>query len=124
LARYRPIAILYQAALFFVGVLFYLESTLNGEAFTESVYGSLAYSIPAEFWSLAMMLASALCWTGLVKPMMLTRVVAGALIHSVAFATISVSAIFYDGEFAIGVFSSIFFLTANLIITWKAYESR
>jgi hypothetical protein len=120
--RYRPIAMLYQWGLFAIGALFWLDETLRGGGFDPSVYGELAYSIPAEMWAIAMMAASSLCIIGLMKPVARHHVFLGGAIHCAFFAILVYSAIFNHGEFAVGVFASFFIVTPNLMLAWKAFE--
>lgn len=120
--RYRPIALMYQWGIFVIGALFWLDETLRGGGFNPEVYGLLAYSIPAELWAFAMMAASSLCIIGLIKPIARRQVFWGGLINSAFFAILVYSAIFNQGEFAVGVFASFFMVTPNLMLAWKASQ--
>ena len=119
LARYRPMAMAFECGLFFIGVLFWIEARLGGEAFSAAIYGDLALRFSAEFWAMLMMCGAAITINGLVKPVHRKRIALGAIVQIINFGLLSASAAFYGGEFAIAVFASVIFLTPHL---WLAAE--
>lgn len=119
LARYRPIAMAFEIGLFFIGVLFWIEARLSGEAFSASIYGNFALVFPAEFWAMIMMCGAAITVNGLIKPVHRKRIALGAIVQIFNFGFISASAAFTGGEFVIAVFASVIFLTPHL---WLAAE--
>lgn len=119
LARYRPMAMAFEAGLFFIGVLFWIDARLSGEAFSAAIYGDFALRFPAEFWAMLMMCGAAITMNGLIKPVHRKRIALGAIVQIINFGILSASAAFYGGEFVISVFASVIFLTPHL---WLAAE--
>ena len=119
LARYRPMAMAFECGLFFIGVLFWIDARLSGEAFSAEIYGDFALRVPAEFWAMLMMCGAAITINGLVKPVHRKRIALGAIVQIINFGLLSASAAFTGGEFVIAVFASVIFLTPHL---WLAAE--
>ena len=119
LARYRPIAMAFEIGLFFIGVIFWIEARLSGEAFSANIYGNFATVFPSEFWSMMMMCGAAITFNGLIKPVHRKRIALGAIVQVFNFGFLSASAAFAGGEFVIAVFASVIFLTPHL---WLAAE--
>lgn len=115
-----------QAALFLVGCVFWAESVLSGSAFTEDVWGALAFSVPAIFWAGINMGSSAITLVGLIKPVKNWKIVAGATISSLQYMILSWSAIFDGGAAVIGMYALIFFLPLHLWLIFEAatYDPR
>lgn len=120
LARHRPLIQMAQIALFVIGALFWVDSLDGGKSFTPDVWGALAYSIPAECWAASFMLAAAITYIGLVKPVRNWMVITGAAMHCVQHLTLSYSATFTGGVPVIGLYASLFFLPLHL---WLLIES-
>lgn len=64
----------------------FLLSAISHPVMTEDVYGSVIYYIPAEVWSLWIMLASALQFWGVVKNIKYMAII-GSLMHFQVFAS-------------------------------------
>ena len=53
-----------QLGLFTVGALFWVQASLQDEAFSEALYGAFALIFPAEAWDVAMIAPAAMVWIG------------------------------------------------------------
>jgi len=120
IARYRPLLMGFQILLFIAGSLFWWEAKTSNEAFNVTLYGSFALQYPAELWAGAMMGFSTLAWIGLIKPIHKKMVAIGAIGNAIQFMLLSYSAVFTGGEFIVGVFASLLFLTPHV---WLSIEA-
>lgn len=119
LARFRPLAMAFEFGLFFIGTLFWIEARLKGDSFSADIYGNVALLLPAEFWAVLMMGASAITINGLIKPIHNRRVALGSCLQLANFTALAYSAAFTGGEFVIAVFASVMFVTPHI---WLAFE--
>jgi hypothetical protein len=110
----------FQILLFIAGALFWWEAKTSSEAFNVTLYGSFALQYPAELWAGAMMGFSTLTWIGLIKPIRKNMVSVGAIGNAIQFMLLSYSAVFTGGEFIVGVFASLLFLTPHV---WLSIEA-
>ena len=122
--RLLPALMFLQISLAFIGCLFWFEAQMQGEAFSAEIYGTLAVQYPAEYWAIAMMAGSAITFNGLMHPIQRGWIILGSFIHAFCFSMLAVSAIFYQGQFVIGVFSSVCFLTPHVWLAIEAYLSE
>lgn len=120
LARYRPMLMLIEAGLFLIGGLFWADTMLGGAAFTEEIWGALAYSMPAAVWALLHMSASAMTLAGLIKPVRNWMVISGAAGSCLQYLVLSWSAIFDGGVAVIGLYASVIFLPMHI---WLIFEA-
>lgn len=120
LARYRPMLMLIEAGLFLIGGLFWVDTMQGGNAFTEAIWGGLAYSLPAAFWALLHMSTSALTLAGLIKPVRNWMVITGGAGSCLQYLVLSWSAIFDGGAAVIGFYASVLFLPMHI---WLIFEA-
>lgn len=83
--QWRPMQIVVSLWLFEVAFAFLVMSMAH-PVMTEEVYGSVIYYIPAEAWSLWIMLASVLQFFGVVKEIKYISII-GCLMHFQVFAS-------------------------------------
>jgi hypothetical protein len=120
LARYAPMLLAIQAALFVVGTFFWIDANLGqGGNFRLGTWGSLAYAIPAEFWAGVNMLASAITFVGLMHPIKRHLAGVGAALHCTQFLVIAYSAVATGGELEVGLYAGILLLPLHMWIVWK-----
>lgn len=120
LARYRPLLISLQAALMFIGALFWVDAMNGGAGFKESTWGWLAYSLPAKAWAFLNMATAAITVNGLIKPIRRWMVAVGAAMHCIQFFVLSYSAALCGGVFVIGLYASVIFLPIHM---WMLFEA-
>lgn len=120
LYRHRPMFMAIQVSLFLIGCMFWIDTQNNGRGFTEEVWGSLAYSIPASFWAFLNMASSSITIVGLMKPVRRWMVIVGAALSCVQFIVLSWSAVFDGGAVVIGFYASMFFLPMHIWLMMEA----
>lgn len=98
-----------QLGLFTVGALFWVQASLQDEAFSEAIYGSFALTFPAEAWAAAMMAPAAMVWIGLRHPVKRWMVAVGSLMQTIQFIALGYSALYTGGEPIIGIFCIVLF---------------
>jgi len=123
LDRHRPLLVALQCALFFIGVLFWIDAMTGGAGFEETTWGWLAYSFPAVGWAFINMATSAITIIGLMKPIRYWMVAVGAALHCVQFLILSYSAALCGGVFVIGLYASVVFLPLHLWLLLEAVRS-
>lgn len=109
-----------QFSLFLFGVFFWIDASVGGNGFKELTWGSFTYAIPAKAWAVLNMVASAIAFVGLKKPIKTKLVAVGAFLHCIQFSAISYSTTFTGGESIVGLFASTFFLPLHL---WLLIEA-
>lgn len=120
LDRHRPAFMAAEWSLLMVGFLFWIDASGSSMGFAKEVFGQLAYSLPAKFWALVMMVCSAITIMGLRRPITHWMVLVGAFCHCIHFLLLSYSAAFTGGAFVIGLFASVFFLPLHMWILFEA----
>ncbi len=120
LSRYAPLLCLMQASLMVIGMIFWLDAMTGAEGFREETWGSFAYQLPAEFWALLNMLASATTFIGLLDPIKRRLVIIGGTLHSAQFAVLGYSITMTGGEIPVGLYAGAFFLPIHMWIVWRA----
>lgn len=120
LDRCRPAFMAAQIMLFIVASGFWAFSSLGGDTMHPAIYGTFATSIPAKFWAMIMMAGCAMIINGLVRPINNWMVATGGALLCVNFTALAYSAIFTGGQFVIGIFASVFFLTWHIWLTLEA----
>ena len=98
-----------QLGLFTVGALFWVQASMQDQAFSEALYGQFALTFPAEAWAIAMMAPAAMVWIGLRHPVKRWMVAVGSIMQIVQFAALGYSSIYTGGEPIIGIFCIILF---------------
>ncbi len=106
---HQPILMQMQVAIIGIGALFWIEARLQGQAFSEQVFGAFALQFPAEMWAGVMMGASAMCWIGLRHPVRRWMVAVGASLQTLQYLALGYSAIVTGGEMVIGLHCTAFF---------------
>ena len=109
IARYRPLLVASNIALFVIGALFMADAVTGAEGFKESTWGSFALSFPAEMWAGIMMSGCAMCLIGLIHPVRWWMVTLGGVVQCLNFIALAYSAIVTGGEYAVGVYASFYF---------------
>ena len=120
LDRCRPAFMVAEVLLFIVASGFWAFSSLGGDMMHPAIYGAFATAYPAKMWAMAMMVGCALVINGLIRPINNWMVATGGAILCANFAAIAYSAIFTGGEFVIGIFASVFFLSWHVWLTLEA----
>jgi len=118
--RCRPAFLVMECLLFIVGCMFWIFTSLGGDAFKPDLYGVWATTYPAEAWAMVMMCGSACMISGFIRPVRNWMVWTGGLIQCAQFAALAWSAMFTGGEFAVAVWAGVFFLTMHVWITMEA----
>ena len=120
LARYRPMFMLAEVALFVIGCIFWVDANAGASSFTADVWGHFAYSIPATYWAAFNMGCSSLTLAGLIRPVRNWMVIVGAGLSCVQYLILAWSAVFDGGAAVIGMYASLFFLPLHLWIVFEA----
>lgn len=115
-----PFLAFFLAASAVIGCLFWVQATLQHDAFNVATFGEFALQFPAEFWAGLMMGGSLLTFIGLMHPPKKWAVVAGSLINAAQFTGLGYSAIVTGGEVVVGLYASLMFAPASLITLWAA----
>lgn len=126
LDRYRPLWLIIEALLMLIAVLFWISLGFGVSAFSPETWGSYACEWPAKMWGAAILIATGMTTTGLIRPVTARRVAAGAALQAVVFFALSISASFTGGQFVIGAYLSILFVPMHLILAAQAvrYDPR
>ena len=103
--------------LFGVGALFWVYAVMGGDVMKPEVYGEFATSYPAEMWAGGIMGGTALIICGLIRPICNWQVAVGGAICCLNYIALTYSAVFTGGEFVIGVFCGVFFLSWHVWLT-------
>lgn len=119
----QPVLSQMQMAIFAIGSMFWIEATLQGEAFSAQVFGEFALRYPAELWAGTMMAGSAMCWIGLRHPVQWWMIAAGAGVQVVQYLALGFSAIQTGGEIVIGLHCTVFFAPIFARMFWVAVTS-
>ena len=123
LDRNRPMLMVFEVILFFIGALFWVQASLQEQAFNADTFGRFALLFPAEFWAGLMMAGSAIAYIGLVKPIRRNMVAVGGAINALQYLGLAYSSIFTGGEFVIGIHLVLLFVPAHLWMAWEALRS-
>lgn len=118
----QPILSHMQIAIIAIGMLFWIEAVLSGEAFSAQVFGRFALMFKAEFWAGIMMAASAMCWIGLRHPVKRWMVAVGAALQCAQYLALGYSAIATGGEVVIGLHCTTFFAPIYFRMFWEAVQ--
>ena len=116
LERYAPILFLMQFLIFIIGCFFWVEAVGDETSFAQSTWGDFAWGLSAEFWAAVSICSTSLTMIGLMNPIHRNLVLFGATIHIVEHLGLSYSAFLTGGDLAVGLFSSVFFLTMNIVL--------
>ena len=119
----QPVLSHMQVATVGIGMLFWVEAVLRGDAFSADVFGRFALRFQAEFWAGIMMAASALCWIGLRHPVKRWMVAVGAGMQCLQYLALGYSAIATGGEVVIGLHCTTFFAPIYFRMFWEAIQS-
>ena len=109
-----------EVALLGVGLLFWVTLAMGVSAFSPDTWGAWACEIPALWWAGMQIVASALVIWGLMVPVTWRMAVAGAVIHAAQYQFLAISAMASGGEVVIGIYPSVLFVPAHLLIIWQA----
>ena len=123
LDRHRPMLMVFEAVLFLIGALFWIQASLQPGAFNDAVFGRFALQFKAEVWAGLMMAGSTIAFIGLVKPIRRNMVAIGAAINAIQYAGLAYSSIMTGGEFVIGLHLVALFVPAHVWMTWEALRS-
>lgn len=124
LDRCRPCFLIADLLLFIVGSMFWAFTIMGGDAMAPDTYGTFACQFDAELWAGALMAGTAMVMNGLIRPINNWMVAAGGAILCAKFGLLTYSAIFTGGEFVIGVFAGVFFLSWHVWLTLEALISN
>jgi hypothetical protein len=122
LNRYRPLWMTLEAGLLAIGILFWVSIGLGVSAFSPETWGAWACQYPARAWAAVMVASSAMIFTGLMRPITSRRIVWGAALQAAQFLALAYSATFTDGQFVIGVYSSVLFAPLHIVLLVEAWR--
>ncbi len=120
LARYAPALAAMQLSLLTIGMIFWIDAMTGAEGFKVETWGRLAYMLPAEFWALINMVASAMTFIGLLDPIKRRLVMIGGALHCIQFATLGYSITMTGGEVPVGLYAGAFFLPVHMWMVWRS----
>ena len=109
-----------EIAMLLVGLLFWITLSVGISAFSPETWGAWACYFPARLWAGVQIVASALVIWGLMVPITWRLAVAGAVLHAVQLQFLAISAMASGGEVVIGIYPSVLFVPAHLLIIWQA----
>lgn len=124
LDRCRPCFLVSELLLFIVGSMFWAFTAMGGDVMHPQIYGDLACQFDAQLWAGAMMAGAAMVLNGLIRPINNWMVGLGGGLLCANFGLLTYSAIFTGGEFVIGVFAGVFFLSWHVWLTLEAVISN
>ena len=118
----RPAWIAFEGALLVVGLIFWVALMFGVSAFDPDTWGAWACQFPALMWAGIQITASVMIIYGLMRPITYQVAAAGALIHALQYEVLAMSAIFSGGQVVIGIYPSVLFAPAHIVLAVEAWR--
>lgn len=118
----RPAWMAMEVALLLIGLLFWSTLMMGVSAFSPETYGQWAVQFPALGWAAAQITGSLLIVYGLMRPITHWPAMVGSLVHVIQYQALALSAILTGGQVVIGIYPSVFFVPAHLVLAVEAWR--